>query len=97
VRPMPSIPELHAIAERTVWFKSPELALASPYEFLAYLLTYGTYEDVTAVRRYLSLDDLREALDNAPPGIFDARSWAYWNLMVGRYPAPPMPIRRFGG
>jgi hypothetical protein len=34
------------------------------------------------------LDDavLREALDQAPPGIIDPRSWSYWNVRVGRYP-----------
>jgi hypothetical protein len=46
------------------------------------------------VRQHLSDDDLREALDHAPPGIFDGRSWAYWNLKLGRYPTPPMPERR---
>jgi hypothetical protein len=96
MKPLPSTPELCAVAERTVWFKPAELALADPYEFLAYLLTYGTSEDVALVRRLIGLDDLREALDNAPPGIFDARSWAYWNLMVDRYPTPPLPVRKFG-
>ena len=38
---------------------------------------------------------VREALDRAPPGIFDPRSWAYWNLKLGRYPAPALPRRAF--
>ena len=61
--------------------------------FLAYVLTYGTAGEVAAVRRHLDNDDLREALEKAPPGIFDARSWAYWNVVAGRYPVPPMPRR----
>jgi hypothetical protein len=97
MKPLEPTPELRAVAARTVWFKAPDLALADPAEFLAYLLTYGTYEDVAVVRRRLSLDDLRDALDQAPPGIFDPRSWSYWNLIVGRYPAPPLPVRTFGG
>jgi hypothetical protein len=36
---------------------------------------------------------LREALDAAPPGIIDARSWSYWNAKIGRFPAPPAPRR----
>jgi hypothetical protein len=48
------------------------------------------------IRRYVSDDDFREALDQAPPGIIDARSWAYWNSKLGRYPAPPIPVRRIG-
>jgi hypothetical protein len=43
--------------------------------------------------RYVSLDDFREALEHAPPGIFDERSWNYWHLMTGRHPPPPMPKR----
>src|SRR3982074_555836 len=31
-----------------------------------------------------------------PPGIIDPRSWDYWNSKMGRYPPPPLPVRRFG-
>ena len=61
--------------------------------FLAYLMTYGTIEEIVMVERYVTPDDFREALDHAPPGIMDERSWAYWNVVIGRYPAPPMPPR----
>ncbi len=61
--------------------------------FVAYLLTYSTPADVRTLRRYLSNADLGAALDAAPPGVFDARSWTYWNLMLGRDPAPPLPVR----
>jgi hypothetical protein len=57
-------------------------------------MTYGDHKDMKAIRRHLSDSDLREALKNAPAGIFYARSWAYWNLKMGRYPTPPMPERR---
>jgi len=43
---------------------------------------------------YLNEDDIRRALDAAPPGIIDPRSWAFWNLRVGRDPPPPMPRRK---
>lgn len=94
MKPLPQTPELEAVARRTVWFESPAEALAEPYRFMAYALTYGTHEDVTTVRKYVSDHDLMEALDHAPPGIFDPRSWAYWNLKIGRYPAPPLPVRK---
>ena len=38
-------------------------------------------------------NQFRETLEKAPPGIFDARSWAYRNLKCGRQPTPPMPVR----
>ena len=84
---------LHALARRIVWFEPPERALADRHRFLAYLMTYGTAEDVSEARRHFTADDFRDALENAPPGIFDVRSWAYWNTMAGRDPPPPMPRR----
>jgi len=44
----------------------------------------------------VSDDDFREALDHVPAGIVDPRSWAYWSSKLGRYPASPLPVRRFG-
>lgn len=93
---LPSTPELLAIAERVVWFEQPERALADPIRFLSYLMTYGTHEEISAAQRYLTQDDLLEVIDNAPPGVFDERSWAYWNVMMGRDPVPPMPRRVLG-
>jgi hypothetical protein len=86
--------ELHDLAKRVVWFQPPTEALADRSRFLAYLMTYGTAEDVTIARRHFAPAEFREAIENAPPGIFDERSWAYWNLILGHYPAPPMPRRR---
>ena len=96
MRPISLTPETKALAERLVWFERPEDALADPIRFMAYAFARATHEDMKIVRRLLTDNDLREALDNAPPGIIDHRSWAYWNAMMGRYPAPPAPIRSFG-
>jgi hypothetical protein len=93
MKALPRSPDLLAMAPRVVWFEPAERALADPIRFLAYLMTYGTAEDIAVVRRYLDLADFGEALDQAPPGIIDERSWAYWNAMIGRYPTPPMPRR----
>jgi hypothetical protein len=93
MKPLPLTPDLLAIAPRVIWFEPAEQALANPIRFLAYVMTYGTTDDLAVVRRYLDLSDFGEALDRAPPGIIDERSWAYWNAMVGRYPPPPMPRR----
>ena len=63
---------------------------------MAYAVANATHEDMKAIRRYVSDPDFIEALDNAPPGIVDPRSWGYWNLKMGRYPAPPLPQRQLG-
>ena len=86
--------ELTKVASRVIWFESPEKALSDPVRFLTYAMTYGTHEDMKVVRQHVSDEELLEALAQAPPGIFDARSWAYWNVMLGRYPTPPLPERQ---
>jgi hypothetical protein len=63
---------------------------------MAYAMTYARHEDMRVIREYVSDADFREALDRAPPGIIDPRSWAYWNSKMGRYPPPPLPKRHFG-
>jgi hypothetical protein len=61
--------------------------------FLVHFMTYGTIEDLRALKGVVGIDDYRHVLDHAPPGVFDKRSWAYWNLKCGRSPAPPLPTR----
>lgn len=94
MKPLPQTPALLTVAQRVVWFKEPIDALADPVHFLAHVMTYGTVEDLRALQGIIGMDEFREVLDHAPPGIFDARSWAYWNLKCGRVPAPPLPARR---
>ena len=94
MRPIPATPRILAIASRIVWFESPDRALADPIRFMAYAATYGLHEDMRAIREHVSDNDFLEALDHAPPGIIDPRSWAYWNSKMGRFPPPPMPTRR---
>ena len=90
---LPQTDDLLAVARRVVWYQPPATTLADVPLFVAHLLTYSTPRDVRLAKQYLSDDDLRRALDVAPPGVFDARSWTYWNLMLGRDPAPPLPRR----
>jgi hypothetical protein len=96
MKPIPLTAETERIARRVVWFEAPEMGLADPVRFLAYAMASATHEDMKIIRRYVTDQDLLEALDNAPPGIIDRRSWAYWNSKMGRYPAPPLPSRRLG-
>jgi hypothetical protein len=96
MKPIPLNPETEAVARRVVWFEEPAVALEDPIRFMAYAMASATHEDMQTLRRYVSDDDFREALDKAPPGIIDPRSWAFWNSKLGRYPAPPPPKRTFG-
>jgi hypothetical protein len=93
LKPLPSTPEILNVARRVVWFRPPEEELADPIHFLAHVMTYGTIEDLIALQGLVGKDEFCEVLEKAPPGIFDARSWAYWNLKCRRQPAPQLPIR----
>lgn len=93
MKALPTTPELLRVARRVIWFEEPERALADPMQFLAHVMVFGTVEDLKALRGIVDKNDYREVLERAPPGVFDARSWAYWNLVCGRRPAPPLPVR----
>jgi hypothetical protein len=88
-------PEFENISRRVIWFENPEQAVSDPVRFITYAMTYGTHQDMKAIRNLFSDEELVEVLNQAPPGIFDGRSWVYWNLKLGQYPAPAMPKRRF--
>jgi hypothetical protein len=93
---LPLTPDTEALARRLVWFEEPAETLSDTFRLVAYAVARATHEDMKLVRSFLSDDDLREALDHAPPGIIDPRSWTYWNLKLGRDPAPPLPKRQLG-
>jgi hypothetical protein len=95
MKTIPLTPETEALARRLVWFEEPAQALTDTVRFVAYALAKATPDDMKILRGFLTDDDFRDALDHAPPGIIDERSWAYWNAKLGRFPAPP-PKRDFG-
>ena len=90
---MTRTPELDAVATRVIWFETADEALRYPNRFLAYLMTYGTLEEILVARKYFTDADFKAALENPPAGIFDVRSWHYWNGVYGREPVPPLPER----
>jgi hypothetical protein len=94
MKPIPLNDETEAVARRIVWFEPPAEAVADPVRFVAYAMARATHEDMKIIRRYVDDADFLEALEKAPPGIIDPRSWAYWNSKMGRYPAPPLPTRQ---
>ncbi len=91
---IPLTPVTEALERRLLWFEQPAEALSDTFRFVAYALAQATHEDMELLRTFLIDDDLRDALDHAPAGIIDPRSWAYWNAKLGRYPAPPLPTRQ---
>ncbi len=93
--PLPPTPEMLNVARRVIWFKKPEQALNDPVHFLSYAMRYGTLEDLITLENLgVGIPDYREVIDNAPSGVFDARSWHYWHLRIGREQVAPLPTRK---
>ena len=92
-RPRPGIEQMADIARRTVWWQAPDRTLARPLEFIARVMATGSLDDVHDVERQFGRVRLTEALTNAPPGVFDRRSWNYWRLVLGLDAAAPLPER----
>lgn len=93
IEPLPINATTLALARRLVWFESPEQALAEPIRFLAYAFAFARAADMRVLRQHFSDHALRHALQHAPPGIIDPRSWAYWHLMLDVDAAPELPRR----
>jgi hypothetical protein len=85
--------ELLRVARTVVWFEEPVESLRNPDRFLAYLMTYGSLEDFLVAAKHFPDESFKAALDNAPPGIFDIRSWTFWNLHYFEH-VPPLPTRK---
>jgi hypothetical protein len=88
--------ELKKVATRCVPLQEPKITLSDTNFFLAHVFAHGELEDINIINRHFNKEALVNALQNAPPGIIDARSWAYWNLILRDLsPPPPMPTRTF--
>jgi hypothetical protein len=85
---------LEAVAERVIWWKPASEALADRRHFLARVMASGTFDEVRLVQSHFPPEAFRAVLDDPPAGVFDPRSWAYWNLMFDRETSR-LPQRRF--
>ena len=91
--PKPGAERIADIAHRIVWWQSPQQTLGRPSEFVARVMSSGSFDEVRAVERFFGRRFLVAALRDASPGVFDRRSWNYWLLVLGLDTATPMPVR----
>ena len=84
---------LAAIARRVCWWKPADATLKFTPLFLCRVMVFGTWEDLCFVLDHYGKADFREALQSAPPGLFDNRSWYYWHNRLQLLPVPPPPQR----
>jgi hypothetical protein len=86
------IPEVETWAKKYVWWETPERALARRELLLCQMMQLGTWDDVGKARRLFGDAAFKEALEHAPAGVLDAKSWRYWHLFFDLAPRP-MPVR----
>jgi len=83
-----------SMARKYVWWQPPERTLADRPLFLAQMMNLGTADDIRWLLSLVSTSELRDALRDAPIGIFNPRSWHFWHLRLGLTPPPELPVRR---
>lgn len=81
------------LARRYVWWQEADQTLDDEVLLLCQLMQLGTPADLQAARRMFGDDAFRAALNNAPPGVLDARSWNFWHLVLMHHAPPAMPAR----
>lgn len=81
------------LAQKYVWWKQPEETLAEPVLLAAQMMTLGTLDDVRWMLSCTSADELRAVLRDPPVGVFNGRSWTYWQRRLNGEPVPPLPTR----
>ncbi len=85
------------LAQRYIWWQSPEASGADPCRVFAQVMDIGTLEDVQALVNAVGRTTLTGVLKQARPGWFRPRSWAFWHTALGLATAgriPPIPSRR---
>ena len=82
-----------SMAHKYVWWKPPAETLAEPRLLVAQMMTIGTLEDVQWLLSCTPSDELRAVLRDPPVGVFNGRSWTYWQRRLNGDPIPPLPKR----
>ena len=86
-------PALLPVARRVFWWGKPEEWMEDARRFTAQVMVFGDWTDTTLTWKLLGESSFRQVLANAPPGVFDPKSWAFWHHLF-HVEVPPLP-RRF--
>ncbi|HXP60855.1 MAG TPA: hypothetical protein VN829_10210 [Dongiaceae bacterium] len=75
------------------WWGRAEQWLDDAGRFVAQVMTYGDWDETSLVLGLLGDGVFQAVLKDAPPGVFDAKSWTYWHCRYG-LDVPPVPTRK---
>ena len=90
----PTRGSLAEVARHVAWWDDPERVWARPRVFIARVLARGTAKDVQLVEAAFGRAAMRAVVEAAPAGLFDARGWHYWRLVLDLPLDTPLPARR---
>lgn len=85
------------MAQRYIWWQPPEVSVTDPRRVIAQVMDVGTFGDIQALAKAVGRNTLTGVLNQARPGWFRPRSWAFWHTVLGLATAgriPPIPSRR---
>jgi transcriptional regulator with XRE-family HTH domain len=88
---------LTRMARRYIWWQPPEESLEDPRRVIAQVMDIGTLEDIRSLVDAVGRNTLIGVMNDARPGWFRPRSWAFWHTALGRTTSgriPPIPSRR---
>jgi transcriptional regulator with XRE-family HTH domain len=85
------------MALRYIWWQPPEADGVDPWRVIAQVMDIGTLEDIQALADAVGRNSLIGVINQARPGWFRPRSWAFWHTaletaIAGRI--PPVPSRK---
>ena len=89
---------LARLAQKYVWWTTPNVAVTMPERVVAHVMNIGDYDDVQTLATLVGDTYLRTVLQQAKIGQFTPRSWAYWHYRLGLAAPghlPAMPRRMF--
>ena len=87
---------LKHLANKYIWWKIPDDAVAMPKRVFAQVMNLGDYADVQMLADQVGDEVLSDVLTHAEIGQFSERSWIYWHYRLGLASIdhiPPMPAR----
>ena len=87
---------LKRLAAKYIWWKPPEEAVELPERVVAQVMNLGDYHDVQVLAEMAGEDYLRQVIEQAEPGTFSEKSWAYWHYrlrLAELEQVPPLPQR----
>lgn len=88
------------LAQKYIWWKTPDEALRFPKRIMAQVMELGDYQEVLQLTETAGVPALREVIQTAEAGWFSPENWHFWHYRLGLCAigqVPPLPRKRIPG